>query len=215
MAVVSPITRLRAISALDSPRTIRTNTSRSRSVSRSRSADVRGRPRTKCSTSRRIGPGETRASPAAAARTASKISSGGACFSRNPLAPASRPSKTYSSRSKVVSSTTRGGFGVSAATRLVASIPLSRGMRTSITTTSGLSSAALLTAASPSGASPTTSRSGCVPIIMATPARTTGWSSTTRMRMVTADPAGTRVPQSPVPRRSRPQAGRRAGGLVP
>jgi DNA-binding NarL/FixJ family response regulator len=152
---------------------------------------VRGRPRTKCSTSRRIGPGETRASPAAAARTASKISSGGACFSRNPLAPASRPSKTYSSRSKVVSSTTRGGFGVSAATRRVASIPLSRGMRTSITTTSGLSSAALLTAASPSGASPATSRSGCVPIIMATPARTTGWSSTTRTRMVTADPAGT------------------------
>ncbi len=144
------------MAALDSPRTTRTRTSRSRSVSRSRSAAARGRPRTKCSTSRRIGAGETSASPAAAARTASRISSGGACFSRKPLAPASRPSNTYSSRSNVVSRTTRGGGGASATTRRVASIPLSCGIRTSIMTTSGRSSAALATASRPLAASPTT-----------------------------------------------------------
>ena len=60
----------------------------------------------------------------------------------------------------------------SALMRRVASRPSMPGMRTSISTTSGCSRSASATACSPSPACPTTSMSGCDPITMAKPART-------------------------------------------
>ena len=52
--------------------------------------------------------GAITASPACTVRIAASISSGGASFRRNPLAPARIASSTYSSRSKVVSTMMRG-----------------------------------------------------------------------------------------------------------
>ena len=98
------------------------------------------------------------ASPAATSRTARKMSAGGVSFSRNPLAPARSAPNTYSSRWKVVSTITCGGSG-SAAIRPVAVIPSTPGIRTSISTTSGRWLPVAVTAAAPSAASPTTSRS--------------------------------------------------------
>ena len=60
-------------------------------------------------------------------------------FSRNPLAPARRAWKTYSSRSNVVRTSTRvAAVRSSAAMRRVASMPSTPGMRMSMSTTSGL-----------------------------------------------------------------------------
>jgi hypothetical protein len=64
---------------------------------------------------------------------------GGASLSRKPAAPARRAPKTYSSRSKVVNTSTGGGGSIPAAvSRAVASTPFVPGMRMSIRTTSGL-----------------------------------------------------------------------------
>ena len=62
------------------------------------------------------------------------------------------------------------------------------GISRSISTTSGVSSAAFCQAITPSGASPTTSMSGCSSRKPRRPRRTTSWSSTsmTRMRSVSS-----------------------------
>ena len=59
------------------------------------------------SSSRRVVDGATTASPRCTVRIASSRSSGRASLSRKPLAPARSAAKAYSSRSKVVSTTTR------------------------------------------------------------------------------------------------------------
>ena len=76
------------------------------------------------------------------------------------MAPELSASKTYSSTSKVVSITTLAGSGPSATIRRAASRPSIRGIRTSMSTTSGRDLVTSLTAAIPSSASPTTSMSG-------------------------------------------------------
>ena len=146
--------------------------SRSRSVSDASAArrlseasalphPARGRAATKVSTSRRITEGWISASPSATTRMAAAISSGSASFSRKPLAPADRASKTYSSMSKVVSTSTRvfASSGLPVMAR-VASMPFISGMRMSMSTTSGLRRWASATAASPVFASPTISMPG-------------------------------------------------------
>ena len=81
--------RVVAISAFESPRAIRTRTSRSRSVSSRRSSrGGAGARRANSSMSRRVTDGESSASPLATTRTAATSSSGGRSFRRNPLAPA-------------------------------------------------------------------------------------------------------------------------------
>ena len=76
-------------------------------------------------------------------------------LSRKPLAPAASASNTYSSSSKVVSTSTRTPASSSSATmRRVASSPSITGMRMSIRTTSGRVERASSTAAAPSPASP-------------------------------------------------------------
>ena len=125
------------------------------------------------------------ASPAATTRTASASAWAEASLSTKPLAPARSASYTYSSRSKVVTTSTLGpleasvhrsaGGGVQwwpTAIRRVASSPFRTGMRTSMTTTSGRSSAALSTASWPLTASPTTSMSGWAPSSTEKPSRT-------------------------------------------
>src|SRR5262245_42383950 len=66
---------------------------------------------------------------------------------------------------------------------LVAAIPSSSGIATSITTTSGLSCAAIVTASRPLLASPTTVMSRAVPSTARKPARTTRWSSANKTRI--------------------------------
>src|SRR4051794_23264415 len=61
--------------------------------------------------------------------------------------------------------------------------PLCPGMRRSISVMSGWWAANAAIAATPSPASATTSRSGSASIIVRSPIRTTGWSSTMRMRI--------------------------------
>jgi len=82
--------------------------------------------------------GASRASPPAITVTARISSSGGVSFSKNPLAPARSASTTYSSASKVVTTSTR--TPVSAGSDVicrVASMPSSTGILMSISTTSG------------------------------------------------------------------------------
>ncbi|CAM5292462.1 hypothetical protein SGRI78S_00364 [Streptomyces griseus subsp. griseus] len=84
--------------------------------------------------------GASIASPAATTLIACTSSAAGASFSRKPLAPARNASTTYSSRSKVVSTSTFAGpsFPGPVIWR-VASTPSIRGIRMSISTTSGCS----------------------------------------------------------------------------
>ena len=94
---------------------------------------------TRCSSSRRVLDGAMTASPACTVRIAASISSGGASLSRNPLAPARIAASTYSSRSNVVSTMTRGRRGVvggARGERAVAASPSIAGIRTSMSTTS-------------------------------------------------------------------------------
>ena len=134
--------------------------------------------------------------------------SGSVSLSRKPEAPAVMAAITYSSKSNVVRMITRvgrssadsaetvasaAGLAESAALpgaaeseviRLVASMPSMPGMRTSISTTSGCRDSANATAWAPSDACPTTSISGCEPMTMAKPARTSSWSSAIITRML-------------------------------
>ena len=75
-------------------------------------------------------------SPAWTSSIARTISAGGVSFSRKPAAPACSARRTSSSASKVVSTRTAGGSGC-AASRRVAAMPSSCGMRMSMRTTSG------------------------------------------------------------------------------
>ena len=82
-----------------------------------------------------------------------RSSSGGADFSRKPLAPARSAANAYSSRSNVVSMGTRGRSPALQISR-VAATPSSPGIRTSITMTSAGHSRASRTAAAPVGRLP-------------------------------------------------------------
>jgi hypothetical protein len=92
-------------------------------------------------------------------------------FNKKPLAPALSPPNAYASRSKVVKMITR-HCGSSATSRRVASTPSSWGIRTSISTTSGMISRARRSALSPSAASAATVMSSSALITMASPRRT-------------------------------------------
>src|SRR5215212_5459315 len=72
----------------------------------------------------------------------------------------------------------------------VASMPLRRGMRTSIRTTSGMSSWAFSMASAPSPASPTTSTSSSCSSTISSPRRNNAWSSTISTRMASLAPRG-------------------------
>jgi hypothetical protein len=215
--VASPTNSSAPISALLRPCPMSPSTSRSRGVNRSRpgasttpepAAAGPGR-RAKSSMRRRVTAGASSASPPATTRTACTRSSRRTSLSRNPLAPARRASYTYSSRSNVVRITTFTGSATSGpARRRVASMPSTRGMRTSMSTTWARSRRATRTASSPSAASPTTARSGWASTIMANPLRTSSWSSATTTRTTAA--AGEAPVDTPAPYR-----GRRGRGVRP
>src|SRR5829696_5131874 len=183
-AVAGLTTSRSAISSLDSPAPARAMTSRSRSVRAARSTAPAGalawrRAAANSAIRRRVTLGASRASPSATTRTARSSSIGSVFLSRKPLAPAARASNTYSSSSKVVSTSTRTPARSSSATiRRVASSPSMTGMRMSIRTTSGRAERARATAAAPSPASPTTSTSPASSSRARNPARTSPWSST-------------------------------------
>src|SRR5262245_31487937 len=71
----------------------------------------------------------------------------------------------------------------------MAATPSRRGIRRSISTTSGESSPTWATACSPSAAVPTTRRSGSLASMPTSPDRTTGWSSATRTPIVGGSPS--------------------------
>jgi hypothetical protein len=140
---------------LDSPSATSARISRSRSVSSSRPSTATGSFArvANSSISCFVTLGESSASPAATTRTACTSSSGSVSLTRKPLAPDRIASKTYSSSPNVVRITTRTSADRSSATiRRVADRPSTPGMRMSISTTSGVSSAASRTASSPSSA---------------------------------------------------------------
>ena len=66
----------------------------------------------------------------------------------------------------------------------VASMPSSTGMRTSISSTSGLADRATATASAPLAASPTTARPGVAATMPQNPTRTRAWSSATATEIV-------------------------------
>ena len=112
-------------------------------------------------------------------------SAGEMLFSRKPLAPARSAEYTYSSRSNVVRMSTR--TPLVAAVRVicrVASMPSISGIRTSISTTSGMCRRASSTASAPVPASPTTSKPAVAATMPRKPARTRAWSSATSTRSV-------------------------------
>ncbi len=112
-------------------------------------------------------------------------SGGAASLSRKAEAPARIAAKAYSSRSKVVSTITRGASGV-ASSRRVVSTPSRRGIRTSISTTSAAVTASRSSASPPSPASPTTTMSSWLSTSIRKPARTICWSSTRNTRIALA-----------------------------
>src|SRR5918999_4183123 len=89
--------------------------------------------------------------------------------------------------SSTVSMTTR-ALGTVREIAWVARMPPRTGMRTSISTTSGLTSSARWTASWPSLASPTTSNSASRASAALMPSRVSGWSSATRMRTTSPIP---------------------------
>lgn len=186
--VASESTSRAAISPFDRPWATSSMTSRSRPVSRSRaplaalSCRALGSMAEKRSSSRRVVDGATTASPLCTARIAVSSSDGGTSLSMKPLAPALSPEKAYSSRSNVVRMSTLGGSG-SAQMRRVASTPSSRGMRTSIRTTSTAVPRRFSIASAPSPASATTSMSGWAASTMRKPVRNSIWSSTSITRI--------------------------------
>ncbi|SCE47859.1 hypothetical protein GA0115252_152712 [Streptomyces sp. DfronAA-171] len=188
--VVSLTNRSAAISAFDRPRATSLRTSTSRSVSVWRVLGGCSSPEGRCpaylSSSRRVTLGASIASPLATTRIACTSSCAGASLSRKPLAPARSASTTYSSRSKVVSTNTLTGPSRSGPVICrVASTPSIRGMRMSMSTTSGWSARTWSSACTPSPASPTTATSGSASRIIRKPVRSSGWSSTRRTRIAT------------------------------
>ena len=180
-----------AISLLDRPLATSASTSRSRAVITSSTptgewaAGAAGGRRANSSTSRRVTDGASSASPAAMTWIAVSSSAGEMLFSRKPLAPARSAEYTYSSRSNVVRMSTR--TSLVAAVRVicrVASMPSISGIRTSISTTSGMCRRACSTASAPVPASPTTSKPAVAATMPRKPARTRAWSSATSTRSV-------------------------------
>ncbi len=104
--------------------------------------------------------GSKYAPPSLAIRTASTIRSGSELFKQYASAPAANAASTSSSRSIIVTMTTR-VEGSSARTRLVSVTPSSAGIPMSITATSGCSRTIVSQPDTPSAASATTSNDGC------------------------------------------------------
>ncbi len=132
-----------AISALVSPAAISRSTSASRSVSRATHAGAPAAPARGVLGGQRAHRRRVEERVAARRRrTACTSSSAAARFSRNPAAPACRASYTYASFSKVVTtSDPRQGHSRMERICSVARMPSISGIRTSINTTSGRSSA--------------------------------------------------------------------------
>ena len=99
-------------------------------------------------------------------------------LSRKPLAPADKAAYTYSSRSNVVKMMIRVPAAPAATICLVASMPSSRGIRMSISTTSGRCWSTAAIACSPSAASASTSTPAAFRM-SPKPPRTSAWSSAT------------------------------------
>ena len=135
-------------------------------------------------------------------------SSGGASLRRNPLAPARNDPKTLSSSEKVVRTRIRTASPHSATMRPVAAMPSRRGIRRSMRTTSGSSRRACRMASSPSTASPTTTKSGTDSSSLRKPARTSAWSSHTRIRVLMSLPARRACARRPRTRCPVPPVGR-------
>jgi len=196
LTVAGLTTSCPAISSFDKPSATSAITPRSRSVSPPRSGLARGG-RTRganSAISRRVTPGDSNASPRATARTPATSSAGSVSFTRKPLAPIRSASKTYSSKSNVVSMITRRPFSRSLdKISRAAARPSHRGIRISISSTSGTSCAASACASSPSAASPTTSMSASASSNARKPARTSAWSSASSTRIIaTSTPHGCR-----------------------
>ncbi len=165
----SPISAARSV---DSTISLNITVARTRSVSESAGSGAAG-PSANAPSTRRVTPGDSKASPRATARTPCRSTSGSVSLTRKPLAPTRSASNTYSSTSNVVRITILVRSSCSSCTiRRVASSPSMPGMRMSMSTTSGTSSDAMRTASSPSSASPTTWMSVCASSSALKPART-------------------------------------------
>ncbi len=152
----------------------------------------------------RVAVGESSASPACTARTARPISSGSAPLPMNPLAPARNAATRYSSSSKVVRMRTRVWASAgSPQMAAVATMPSITGIRMSISTTSGCSDLASVTAWLPSAASPTTVMPASCPSSSRSAVRMSAWSSTMSTEVIADGPIDGRLPDA---------AGRRVGG---
>ncbi len=165
---------------------------------------------------RRVTLGAIKASPFATTRIAERISSNAMSLTRKPLAPARSEPYTYSSSSNVVSIRTCTSL-VSAVICRVASMPSMSGMRMSITTTSGRASSTSRTASAPVPASPAISRSGVSATSTRSPARISGWSSASTIRIGTASDGPVDAVIGPWPGRgwSPPHGSRRRDAVRP
>ncbi len=190
LTVATVMPRRSAVSRLPSPSAMARAVSSSRRVradSRFRAA-ARTAPRTTgppaavaAAMSRAVACGDRAGSPFATVRTASMIRSGGVCFRTKPSAPARSASRTSASESKAVRTMTRGGW-FSARSSRVQLTPSRPGIRTSMSTTSGVFSRTRARASSPSAASPTTVRSLSPSTTRRTAIRISCSSSTTTTR---------------------------------
>src|SRR4051794_3062034 len=122
-------------------------------------------------------------------------SSGAARLSTYPAAPAASSCRMYPLSSWTVRASTLTG-GHSSRSRSVACDPVSPGIETSMTTTSGRSLGTCSQAACPSAASPTTAIPAWALIRALSPSRTTAWSSTRNTR-------SSAIADLPVPARER------------
>ncbi len=183
LTVASATKSRAAISVFDRPAAISARTSASRSVSPSGSGAGRGGRAggAWCAALSKAAwaAGSSTDCPATAASSARRMSSRDASLVRYPAAPAERPAMMESSSAKVVRTTT-GSVGWRARIARVASTPSMRGMRRSMSTTSGACVAARSRASRPSPARPTTTVSANPPTMVARPSRTTRWSSAMR-----------------------------------
>ena len=208
-----------AISALESPRAASAKISRSRSVRSPYAGGTgRGAASAKCANSSRVADAAITADPECTVRIAASRNSGSASLSRNPLAPCRIARAAASSRSKVVSITTRGG-SASRSSSAVASRPSITGIRMSIEHDVGAGVARRRRAPRDRRMPPpTTSRSGCESISMRMPARNSAWSSTSTTRIGarwTASRALTVQPRRDGQRRRHDELAVLAGGLQP
>jgi DNA-binding NarL/FixJ family response regulator len=189
-----------------------TSTSRSRSVSAarprsSRSAPPPGPPASIASAAS----GANSTCPSRTARIACTSACGSTSLYRYPAAPACTAGSTCPRSVTLVRTSTRAATP-RARSSVSAAKPSAPGILRSMSTISGSSDSASVTADTPSSASPTTSMSSWMPRKVRSPCRTTGWSSAIRTLIVpsrgaapfpvtAAPPAGRSCP-SPAGRRS-------------